>query len=709
MQQTTKYRIEGLCCAEEGHSLCKQLEKQEGVDAVAVDVAGQSVTIRHSCSPDEVVRAIRGAGFIVRPQGEKQEHNSSPEYRRQTYFTIISGALLVLGLIAEYAGAAHRIIILLFAAAIISGGWKIAVMGYHGLRRLSLDMNFLMTVAAIGAVSIGKWGEGATVIVLFSVSLLIERYSIRRTRKAITDLMSVAPAEATVMRNGAEEVVDVRDVRIGENILIRPGERIPVDGTVISGESSVNQAPITGESVPVVKRAGDTVFAGSLNERGLLRIVSEKLYNDNVISRIVRRVEEARSERAPIQTVTEKFARYYTPTVFALAMLLSIVPPLFFGGVFSEWLYRSLVLLVIACPCALVISTPVTIVSGLANAARNGVLIKSGRVLEGVSTIKALAFDKTGTLTEGKPQVTDIIPVNSITAKEIIELSAAVEYRSEHPLAGAILRKAYEENAVIDPPAYQHFESLTGRGVHASLNGNTYYLGNHDLIHEKNICTPRLMEIIEGLKRDGKTVIILGTEKEALGVIGIQDRIRRGGKQTVQQLRRGGIEKVIMVTGDNEVVAARIADDLGLDEYFAGVLPEEKLAHIRRLKERYGNVAMVGDGMNDAPALAASTVGIAMGGSGTDLALESADIILMSDDLSKLPFLRKLSRKTYSIIIQNIVLSLSTKLIFLILGAFGAATLWTAILADDGAALLVILNGLRVLKSPRTEHVTAAE
>jgi len=513
--------------------------------------------------------------------------------------------------------------------------------------------------------------------------------------------MNVAPAEAAVMRNGGEETVDVREVRIGENILIRPGERIPVDGTVLSGDSSVNQAPITGESVPVAKRAGDKVFAGSLNERGLLVIVSEKIYSDNIISRIVRRVEEARSERAVIQTATEKFARYYTPSVFVAAVLLAVIPVLFFGGIFSQWLYRSLVLLVIACPCALVISTPVTIVSGLASAARNGVLIKSGRVLESISKIKALAFDKTGTLTEGKPHVTDVVSLNSLTGKEIIEIAAAVEYRSEHPLAGAILRKAYGENAVIDPPLLHHFESLTGKGIRASFDGKTYYLGNHDLIHEKRICTPEMMQVLGRLEKEGKTVIILADDHEPLGVIGIRDRVRAGADKAIRDLRKEGIENVVMVTGDNDAVAAGIAGELDLDGYYAGVLPEEKLEQIRLLREKYGSVAMVGEGINDAPALAASDIGIAMGDSGTDIALESADVILMSDDLSGLPYLRRLGRRTYSIILQNIFLSLSVKLIFIFLGAVGAATLWTAILADDGAALAVILNGFRVIRTPR--------
>ena len=698
--QTTTYLVEGLCCADEEYRLRKHLGKLNGVSKVSVNIINCSVSVRHSCSREDLVKKIHDAGFKAYLKDEKKNKKPDRKYLGELFFTVFSGVLFVAGLFADYAGAIHYITIPIFAAAILSGGWKIAVKGFHSLRRFSLDMNFLMMGAAIGAIALGKWEEGAAVVVLFSVSLLIESYSVRRTRKSITDLMNVAPPTATVLRNGAEVKVSVKNVLVGETIAIRPGERIPVDGKITGGESSVNQAPITGESIPVVKRLGDSVYAGSLNERGYLEIVSEKPYYDTVISRIVRKVEEAQSERAPIQTITEKFARYYTPAVFALAVLMSTLPPLFLGGVFSEWLYRSLVILVIACPCALVISTPVTIISGLANAAKNGVLIKSGRILEGINTLKVLAFDKTGTLTQGKPKVTDIIPMNNLSPKKIMEISAAVEYRSEHSLAGAILKRAYEDNLIIDPPTYQHFESLTGKGVQMSLNDQTYYLGNRDLIHEQNICTPELLKIVERLESTGKTVIILGTDKEALGVIGIQDQLRMGGKEAVRLLRIGGIEKIIMLTGDNDMVAAGIAKDLGLDDFHAGILPEEKLAHVNRLKASYGDVAMVGDGINDAPALAAANVGIAMGGSGTDIALETADVVLMSDDLYKLPFLRDLGRRTYNIIIQNIILSLSTKILFLILGSLGIATLWIAILADDGAALLVIFNGLRILKFP---------
>lgn len=696
--QTTTFQVEGLCCADEEQLIRKKLGEAHGIEEFKFNLLSRTLTVRHSRTVESIIAALRDIGFKATVNAGLGEPESFWQRRSYLLFTLAAGILLIAGIIAGFAGAPSEAVIPLFLCSIIAGGWRIAVKGFKAGKNLALDMNFLMTIATLGAMMIGKWEEGAAVMVLFSFSQLLERYSMERSRKAIRALLTLSPPMATVRRESFEHEVRVEEVAAGERIVIKPGARIPLDGTVEAGESTVNQAPITGEALPIRKQAGDEIFAGSLNERGTLEVRVTKTFRDTTLARIVRMVEEAQTERAPVQTFTDRFAHYYTPAIIALAVAVAVMIPLMFHQPFGVWFYRSLVLLVIACPCALVISTPVTIVSGLANAARCGVLLKGGRHLEEIGQVRAVAFDKTGTLTEGAPRVTDVIPLNSLSKSQVIQLTAAVEARSEHHLAGAILKKAYEENGTIDSPVYQQFESLTGRGVRAMIDGVTYIVGNHALIEEEKICSPRVEELLQKLEGEGKTAIILGTEKETLGIIAIADAIRAESSRIISDLHAEGVKKVIMLTGDNEGTARVIAKRTGIDEYYAGILPEEKVDRVRALMERYGSVAMVGDGVNDAPALAASSVGIAMGSSGTDVALETADIVLMSDDLSRLAYTMQLSRKTLSVIKQNILISLLTKLIFLVLGVAGLATLWMAVLADDGATLLVIVNGLRVLK-----------
>jgi Cd2+/Zn2+-exporting ATPase len=694
---TTIFQVEALCCADEERLIRKKLGETPGIAGFGFNLISRTLTVQHSCTVESIVDALRDIGFKARLSHALDEPQTFWERRNYLLFTVTAILFLGAGIIAVAAGSPQPVTIPLFLCSIAAGGWRIALKGFKAGKNLALDMNFLMTIATVGALAIGKWEEGAAVIVLFSLSQLLERYSMERSRKAIRALLNLSPAMATVRRGTQEVEVAVEEVAIGERIVIRPGERIPLDGLVEAGESTVNQAPITGESLPVPKGAGHEVFAGSLNERGTLDVKVTRAFRDTTLARIVRMVEEAQTERAPVQNVTERFARIYTPVIIALAVGVAVVLPLLFQQPFGVWFYRSLVLLVIACPCALVISTPVTIVSGLSNAARMGVLIKGGRHLEEIGRVRAVAFDKTGTLTEGAPRVTDVIPLDSLTKTQIIRLTAAVEARSEHHLAGAILKRADEEELSFDHLAYQQFESLTGKGVRATVDGVAYIVGNHALIEEKKICSPKVEELLRELEGDGKTAIILGTEQQALGIIAIADAVRSGSTRITGALHAQGIERVIMLTGDNEGTARVIAGRTGIDEYHAGILPDEKVNRIRALKQRYGSVAMVGDGINDAPALAASSVGIAMGGSGTDVALETADIVLMSDDLSRLVATIQLSRRTLSVVRQNILISLLTKLIFMILAVAGLATLWMAVLADDGATLLVVLNGLRVL------------
>ena len=563
------------------------------------------------------------------------------------------------------------------------------------IRTLSFDMNFLMMVAAIGAGVIEEWLEGATVLFLFSVANILQNLTMNRARNAIRSLMELSPNEVMARRNGRDERVPVESVRIGETMVIRPGEKIGLDGRVLDGASYVNQAPITGESLAVEKKPGDTVYAGTINQNGSLEVEVTHDYKDTALSRIIHMVEEAQAQKAPSQGFVEEFARYYTPTVIAAAVLVAAVPPLAFGLPFDTWFYRALVLLVVACPCALVISTPVSIVSGLTVAARNGVLIKGGVYLEEAGKLKAIAFDKTGTLSKGVPVVTDVVPVNNHSEDDVLRLAAAVECRSEHQIGAAILAEAAKRGITCTVPS--DFQAMTGKGVKARLNGQTVYIGNHRLLEELGKCNDIIDARMLDFEKERKTAVIVADEIEAIGIIAIADEVREESAAAIEELKASGVEKIVMLTGDNRATAMAIAESLMVDEVYAEMMPEDKASVISGLIERHGKVAMVGDGVNDAPPMAIATIGIAMGAIGTDAALETADIALMTDDLSRLPFLLRLSRKTLAIIKQNIAFSILIKVIFISLAISGLATLWMAVGADMGASLLVIFNGLRLL------------
>jgi Cd2+/Zn2+-exporting ATPase len=582
----------------------------------------------------------------------------------------------------------------LLALAAVSGGWFIAPRGLRAARSGVLDMNFLMTLATVGAAGIGEWSEGASVMFLFAVAQLLETYSMDRARNAIKALMDLSPAEANVRRNGRESVVPVSEVSIGDIVIVRPGQKIPLDGVVETGTSSVNQAPITGESVPVDKSPGAEVFAGSINEHGVLDICVTKLVEDTTLARIIHAVEEAQATRAPSQGFVDKFSTIYTPAVVAFAVFLIVVLPLIGLGSWSTWFYRALAMLVIACPCALVISTPVSIVSGLAGAAKAGILIKGGVHLENAGGATVVAFDKTGTLTEGRPSLVDITPL-AADRRDVLRLAAALEQGSEHPLARAILTAATEQH--IKPPTVSAFRALVGRGVTGTVEDRPLHLGNERLMNELGVLSPDVRRALEAVEQAGHTAVVLATADKTLGVLAIGDRIRTEAPLALQALRRLGIRKMLMLTGDNEGTARAVATRLNIDEYRAGLLPDDKVEVVRGLESRGERVVFVGDGVNDAPALAAATVGIAMGAAGTDVALETADIALMADDLSKLPIALQASRKTLRIIKQNIGFSLINKAVFIVLAVGGWATLWMAVASDMGASLVVIANGLRAL------------
>ncbi|BDG60057.1 cadmium transporter [Caldinitratiruptor microaerophilus] len=610
--------------------------------------------------------------------------------------TLVSGAALAAAFVAARAGAAAAVFVPLYVAAMVIGGWGNARKAYHALPRLDFNMSVLMTVAVIGAAAIGEWEEGAIVAFLYAVSELLESRTMDRARRSIRELMDRAPRVATVRRDGGEVQVPAAEVRVGDVVIIWPGEMIPVDGRVVAGRSAVDEAPITGESVPVDKEPGAEVFAGTLNTDGSLEVEVTRRAEDTTLARIIHLVEEAQARRAPSQAFVDRFAAVYTPIVLTLAAGLAVVPPLVFDRDWGPWIYRGLALLVVSCPCALVVSTPVAIVSAIANAARHGVLIKGGVHLEAAGALTAVAFDKTGTLTRARPAVTDVVPLGDRTAGDLLALAAAVEARSEHPLAAAVLREAQARGLRPEPAG--DFAALAGRGARATVGGETVYIGNPALFEELGIPVGPAGEQVRRLQAEGKTAVLVGTAQGPLGVIAMADEVRETARATLDALRRAGIRHTVMLTGDNEATARAIAARVGVDEVQSQLLPQDKVRAVEALRRRHGKVAMVGDGINDAPALAAATVGIAMGGAGTDAALETADIVLMADDLTKLPFTVRLSRATLRVIRQNIAFSIAVKLLAVLAAFPGWLTLWLAILADMGASVLVTLNGMRLLR-----------
>ena len=556
-------------------------------------------------------------------------------------------------------------------------------------------MNVLMSVAAIGAALIGEWLEGATVVWLFAIGNLLQTKSIERTRNSIRNLMDLAPPEAWV-KVGSEIIKKpVEEITIGDIIIVKPGDKIPLDGEIIQGESSVNQAPITGESIPVDKEIGDTVYAGTINEHGSLEMKVTKLVEDTTISKIIHLVEEAQEQKAPTEAFVDKFASIYTPVVFILALAIMVLPPLLGFGTWGEWFYKGLELLVIACPCALVISTPVAIVSAIGNAAKNGVLIKGGTFLEKAGAITAIAFDKTGTLTEGKPKVSEIKAL-TVSEEELLSIALTLEDYSTHPIAKSIVGYANEKG--IQPKNGELFKSIVGKGVQATIEEDIYYAGNLKLFEEMNVSLDNVRKHVQEIENKGKTVVIIGTQNQIIGIIAVSDTIRETTASALKALTQSGVNQTVMLTGDNEGTAKVIASEANVNRYFAELLPEDKVDAIKKLQNEGHKVAMVGDGINDAPALATADLGIAMGGAGTDTAMETADIVLMADNLDKLPHTMKLSRKALTIIKQNIWFSIIIKVIALVLIFPGWLTLWIAVLSDTGAALIVILNAIRLLK-----------
>ncbi len=694
------YRVEGMDCHEEVALLERRLKPLPGFEGLTADVVNQRLWVRYDAarvSSADVVAAIGHTGMRAWLQHERPTAPLGGAGRLRVAGVIVSGAALVGGLALERAGAPHAAAWLAYAAAIACGSALVLRRALSAARSFALDINVLMLVAVAGAMALRQWAEAATVIFLFALAQLLETRSMERARRAIRELMDLAPGEALVRRNGAEQRVKAGDVAVGDTILVRPGEKIPLDGRVLAGTSEVNQAPITGESLPVEKGVGAEVFAGTINGTGALEITVTRVGHDTTLGRIISLVEVAQAQRAPAQAFVERFARWYTPAVIALAGTLAVVPPIALSQPFTPWIYRALVLLVISCPCALVISTPVSIVSALAGAARRGVLIKGGLHLERAASLSCVALDKTGTLTTGRPAVVDVVPLDGARPGDILRLAAALEARSEHPIGAAITRHARRSGLSV--PVADAFQALPGLGAEAVVDGQPVVIGNHRLFAERALSSNRVDAELERRGRAGQTAVLVAVGGAPVGLIGLADEMREGADLVVDQLRREGVSRVVMLTGDNLNTAGAIAGATGVDEFRAELLPVDKVRAIDALRRAHGPIAMVGDGVNDAPALAAADLGIAMGVAGSDAALETADVALMADDLTKLPYLRRLGRATVRNVQANIAFSIALKGAFLVLGVAGLATLWMAVVADMGASLLVIGNGLRLLRA----------
>ncbi len=630
------------------------------------------------------------------------EHDASP--RTQIVSVAVSGALTAGGLVLDWlkfdpASLRYGC----FISAIVAGAWVVFPSAIRSLGKRKLDINVLMMVAVTGAVIIGEWAEAAGVTFLFALSELLESFSAERARRAIRALLQLTPEVASVQRDGTFREVPVANVKAGEIVAIKSGARIPLDGVVTRGSSSVNQAPITGESLPVEKEVGAGVFAGTINGDGALEVRVSKLAGDSTLAKIVRLVEDAQKQKATTQRFVDVFARFYTPSVFVAALLVFFVPPLLFGAAWNVWTYRALVLLVIACPCALVIATPVSIVSGLTAMARRGVLIKGGAHLEAVGQLRALALDKTGTITEGRPSVSRVVRFAAADDAEVLKIAAAIDVHSEHPLARAIVARAVELG--VAHPRGEDYRALSGHGAEATIGGIAYFIGNHRFVEKEGVCSPEVERVLQEIEAEALSVVVVARRSNAsqpgavLGVLAVGDTIRPNARAAVAALHAAGIERVVMLSGDNQRTADAVARQVGIDEASGDLLPEDRIERVRALLTRYGKVGMVGDGVNDAPAMAAATVGIAMGAAGTDTAIETADMALMQDDLSKVAEAIQLGRRTLSIVRFNIIFALTLKAVFLVLNFAGHASLWLAILADTGATLLVIANALRLLRS----------
>ncbi|MDX2160969.1 MAG: heavy metal translocating P-type ATPase [bacterium] len=721
---TTKtYIVKGMDCAGCAREVETGVAKLDGVQTVQVDFATSKMRLAGNVPFEKLQARVSALGKSVHEETEAADETAPAmrggvigfwDYllrRGETRLALVGGGIVLVTFILSLVfSLSETVTAIAYIVGMAITLLPIARSGINTLRiNREFNINLLMSIAAIGAIWIGEYLEGATVIFLFAVGEALEGYTADRARDSIRGLVALKPKEAVRVRAGVEQSVPVSVLEVGDMLIVKPGENIPMDGVVTSGASSVNQAPITGESVPVAKETGSEVFAGTINGEGALTLRVTRLAADNTLSRIIRMVEEAQSVRAPSQRMIDRFAAWYTPAVVVIAAGVALVPPLVFGQPFYDtptehgWLYRALSMLVIACPCALVISAPVTVISAITAAARRGVLIKGGAFLEALGTVRAFAFDKTGTLTEGKPAVTGWRSLDCPTGEacadcdEVLALASAVERRSAHPLASAVVDAASARSLNGHYAPAESVELLAGRGVRGRVNDSLITVGSHRLFEEAFPHGAEVCAAVDAAETQGKTTMLIAQDARVRGYIALADSVRASSASVVHDLNALGLP-TIMLTGDNATVARRVGEQIGVTDVRAGLLPQDKVEAVKALLARYDSVAMVGDGVNDTPSLAAATVGVAMGGAGSPQALETADIALMSDDLRQLPFAVRLARFARHLIGQNVALSFGMKAIFLMLALFGVTSLWVAILADVGMSLLVTLNGMRPLR-----------
>ena len=718
---TTRFHVPSMDCPTEKDIIANRLGRLDGISGIDFDLLDRIVTVQHTSESAGIEAALREIGMKpskiegrssikTRKVGDDEccshDHAGAARAGREQAQSSFPSKIVRLALAGAAAVAAEMVgwsvgsetnplVAALALASMAVCGWPMVRKGFVAITTLTLNINFLMTIAVIGAIAIGEWPEAAMVTFLYAVAELVEARSLERARDAVRALMTLAPETARVLRDGAWLELATVDVPAGSRIQVRPGERIPLDGTIALGATSVDQAPITGESVPVDKRSGDTVFAGTINQQGLVEVTVTAGQGDTTLDRIARLIKESQGKPAATQRFVDRFARWYTPSIVALAILLAAIPPLAFGQSFTPWLYKALLMLVIACPCALVISTPVTVVSGLAAAARRGLLIKGGSYLEQAPSLRVIAIDKTGTLTEGRPRLTDVVPLGDVSEHVVLESAASLEATSDHPIARAVANGWSGAHAEVSDVRAVH-----GKGMEGKVRGIPLAVGSHAFAEEAGVCGPSIELILDRLEAEGKTTMVVWSGTRALGVLAVADAPRSTSRDAIDRLHARGV-RLAMLTGDNPTTARAIAHQVGIDEVRAQLLPEAKLEAIRELERQYGPVAMVGDGVNDAPALAGASIGIAMGAAGSDVALETADVALMRDDLGGVAEFLELGIATARTLRINIAIAIGLKAVFFALAMLGLATLWMAVFADMGASLIVAANGLRLLRYER--------
>lgn len=708
---TTILSIPGLDCPAEEQLIRNVFNKYTEISKLEFNFIRQELSVTHSFSNlDTIKNAIISIGMQAFERQKDLSESAKVKLPLRQISLIAVALIFALSaeLLAYLLPQQSNLVLYFSLIAILLTGKETLRKGFIALRNFTLNINFLMVIAIMGAFIIGEWPEAAMVTTLFALAELIERYSLDKARHAIDALTSMAPATALVKTSSGDwQEIAADEVKVDDIVRVKPGERIALDGILISGQSSVNQAAVTGESLPVTKQVGDVVYAGTLNERGSFEFKVSSAADATLLAKIIHTVESAQAIKAPTQRFVDNFSRIYTPLMVIIALLIATIPPLFFAASLHEWIVKALVVLIIACPCALVISTPVTVVSALAAAAKNGLLIKGGSYLEMGHQLKAIAFDKTGTLTQGKPVITDVINLDD--SQQTLWIAASLNTNSEHPIAGAILSKAQVGDNLNTLAEVEQFEALVGKGVYGIINQVEYWVGNHSLVHDRSVCSAEIEQTLAELEQAGKTTVVVMTKTQVVGIIAVADSLRASSKQAIAELKSLGIATMLL-TGDNIITANSIGESLGIDEVHANLLPEDKMTLVTAFAKRYGKVGMIGDGINDAPALASADIGFTLGGGGTDIALETADVVLMDNQLTKLTEFIRLSQKTMQILIQNISLAIGIKLIFFVLALLGIANLWMAVFADMGTSMLVIFNGLRILRvksaSPATHsHV----